>query len=218
MIKAGVGWQGRVQMRPLKLENNDYEGQAQEFLDRTDATCKAEFLRFGPHFNEDEDHKRDIYRVTLSRGEREYSFEFGQSTDASGYWAAYSWKTEKKLSRLNKLTPRGVEIMTHIEKENARAANATKTGGTIRSPQAVNLGFDSVGIRRNPEYAKPSPYDVLACLQKYHPGTFGDFCADFGYDTDSRRGEKTYKAVVEEVQGLERLFSDAEMELMQEIQ
>lgn len=30
--------------------------------------------------------------------------------------------------------------------------------------------------------AMPTPYDVLACLTKYNPETFEDFCVTFGYD------------------------------------
>ena len=35
----------------------------------------------------------------------------------------------------------------------------------------------------------PDAYSLFACMQKYDPGTFEDFCGDFGYDTDSRRAE-----------------------------
>lgn len=63
----------------------------------------------------------------------------------------------------------------------------------------------------------PTEYDILACLQKYDVGTFEDFCAEFGYDEDSRRAEKTYKAVVKEYNNVIRLFDDV-LEELQEIQ
>lgn len=59
---------------------------------------------------------------------------------------------------------------------------------------------------------EPVPYDILACLQTVNPGTFADFCADFGYDTDSRKAEKTYRAVVDEYLQLSSMFSEQEME------
>lgn len=62
----------------------------------------------------------------------------------------------------------------------------------------------------------PTYYDILACLTKYEVGTFEDFCADFGYDEDSRTAEKTYKAVCEEWTNVERLFGDI-LEELQEI-
>jgi hypothetical protein len=63
---------------------------------------------------------------------------------------------------------------------------------------------------------EPSMYDILACLTKYDVGSFEDFCSEFGYDTDSRTAERTYKAVLKEWAGVERLFSDI-LEELQEI-
>ena len=64
---------------------------------------------------------------------------------------------------------------------------------------------------------EPSMYDILTCLTKYNPETFDNFCAEFGYDIDSRDSKKTYKAVCDEYKAVERLFSDI-MEELQEIQ
>ena len=64
---------------------------------------------------------------------------------------------------------------------------------------------------------KPTMYDVLSCLTKYNPGTFEDFCADYDYDTYSRRAERIYKAVCREWKAVERLFGDI-IEELQEIQ
>lgn len=55
---------------------------------------------------------------------------------------------------------------------------------------------------------EPSLYDVLACLTKYDVGTFEDFCSEFGYNTDSRNAEKTYKAVCKEYDAVCRLFPE----------
>lgn len=48
---------------------------------------------------------------------------------------------------------------------------------------------------------QPSAYDLLACLEKYDPYTFKDFCDEFGYDSDSRRSKRTYKEVCREYAG-----------------
>lgn len=63
----------------------------------------------------------------------------------------------------------------------------------------------------------PTAYDVLACLTKYDPGTFENFCGDFGYDIDSRKAYKTYKAVIKEWKNVELLFTAEELEQLQEI-
>jgi hypothetical protein len=67
------------------------------------------------------------------------------------------------------------------------------------------------------EKTKPTNYDILACLQKYDVGSFEDFCDNYGYDNDSRKAEKTYKAVCKEFEGMERLFSPDELEILSEI-
>lgn len=63
----------------------------------------------------------------------------------------------------------------------------------------------------------PTAYDVLACIQKYEVGTFDDFCSDFGYDNDSRKAYKTYKAVLKEWKNIELLFTPEQLEILQEI-
>lgn len=63
---------------------------------------------------------------------------------------------------------------------------------------------------------EPSYYSILACLTKFDPDTFENFCDNFGYDTDSRQAYKVYKAVVKEWENVERLFSDV-LEELQEI-
>ena len=65
---------------------------------------------------------------------------------------------------------------------------------------------------------KPRPYSVLACLEKNDPGTLENFCGNFGCDTDSRMGEKIYKAVLKQWHGMRHFFTTAELEELEEIQ
>jgi len=55
-------------------------------------------------------------------------------------------------------------------------------------------------------------------LQKYDVEDFKFFCDSFGYDEDSIKAEKTYKAVLKEYENMKMLYSDKELETMQEIQ
>lgn len=64
---------------------------------------------------------------------------------------------------------------------------------------------------------KPTAYDALCCLTKSDPGSFENFCSDFGYDEDSRKAESTYKAVVAEWEQVSNFFSSDELEQLQEI-
>ena len=65
--------------------------------------------------------------------------------------------------------------------------------------------------------SEPTNYSILSCLQKYEVGTFEDFCEDFGYSEDSRVAEKAYKAVCKEYDNVCKIWSDEEIEELQEI-
>lgn len=130
--------------------NQDYQKQAQDFLDLTGSTLEINFLKHDKYFTDDKE-ARDIYEITLKRDNRSFVFTFGQSI----------LKTEEKEA--------------------------------------------------------PTAYDILACLTKYDPGTFENFCADYGYDTDSRKAEKVYNDVVKEYDNLKMLYSDKELERLAEI-
>lgn len=45
---------------------------------------------------------------------------------------------------------------------------------------------------------RPDEYSILACLEKYDPETFEDFCMSFDYDTDSIKARETFEAVDKE--------------------
>lgn len=75
--------------------------------------------------------------------------------------------------------------------------------------------YDSVHNTQNG--IEPTEYDILACLTKYDVGSFEDFCGEFGYDIDSIKALKTYKAVVREYNNVVRVFGDI-IEGLEEIQ
>lgn len=55
---------------------------------------------------------------------------------------------------------------------------------------------------------RPTPYDVLACLETAIPETFDEFCTDFEYSNDSIRAKQLYKAVKKEAEMVQDLFGD----------
>lgn len=81
---------------------------------------------------------------------------------------------------------------------------------TFKFGQSTN---NSTGYGTNP----PTAYDVLACLTKYEVNTFDDFCADYGYDNDSRKAFKIYKAVKREWENIKLLWSGEQLEQLREI-
>jgi len=169
----------------------DYNAQAKAFLTQTGVTFNCEFLKHGKHFDNDKE-TRDIYKITLTRGKRSYSFNFGQSIMDSQY---YKDSVHGRTYTLNGGCRTGNYSIIDIDKY-------------LKGGQKLSL---IKGV-------KPNEYDVLTCLQKYDVGTFENFCGEFGYDTDSRTAEKTYNAVCDEYKQLCAIFSDDEIEQLQEIQ
>lgn len=181
----------------MKTAETDYNRQAKDFLRKTNTTFKAEFLKNDYHFADDES-RRDIYKITLKRNDRKFSFNFGQSIKNS-------IKFEDKITK-RQYTASGKSAGRHNYKylypENFPKNKAEERFSEFRIIQGT----------------PPTEYDVLACLTKYPVETFEDFCGEFGYDTDSRKAEKTYKAVLNEWQNVAMLWSDEEIEELQEIQ
>lgn len=81
-----------------------------------------------------------------------------------------------------------------------------------RNPRGKSM-YDHKLIRR--ERIAPTTYDVLACATKSNPGTFEDFCGEYGYDTDSQKAEKIYFAVQREWRGIRSIFGDVIDELQE---
>lgn len=176
----------------------NYQKQAEDFLKKTGSKLEVEFLRNGKYFSTDKEN-RDIYKCTLSRGTRSYTFEFGQSLVNSGFY--YTMGRQKiNIDRKYLQPEHSKNLIHHVRKDSSYAFMNNGGSDVIHYP------------------TKPTAYDILACLQKYDVGSFEDFCSDFGYDSDSRNAEKIYISVVNEYTQLCILFTDSEMEEMQEIQ
>lgn len=170
------------------MEN--YNQQADLFLAATKTTFKCEFSHNGKHFDNDTT-VRDIYNITLKRGNRSYSFQFGASIIDSQY---YKDSIPNRTYTLDGKSRTGNYSITDIQK--------------YMSAQKLQL------VKGTP----PKAYDVLTCLTKYDPDTFENFCSEYGYDTDSKSAEKTYNAVKDEYKNICALFTDEEIEKLAEIQ
>ena len=63
-----------------------------------------------------------------------------------------------------------------------------------------------------------SRYSVLACVEKYDPGTLDDFISEFGYSRDDmRQVKKTYEACKKQYDRLTDLFGEELMKDLREI-
>lgn len=62
----------------------------------------------------------------------------------------------------------------------------------------------------------PKPYDILACLTVFY-GNFEDFCDEFGYNTDSIQAQQTYFEVRRQTGSLLDMFTNDELNTLQDI-
>ena len=170
-----------------------YEQQAEAFLKATNTEFKCEFLKHGKHFVDDKE-TRDIYRITLTRGKRSYTFNFGQSIVNSGFY----YTKGRQVIQIDRSQLTNKNLVLWIKLRDYDFLNNGKSD-KIHYPVA------------------PTAYDVLACLTKYDPDTFENFCSEYGYDEDSRKAEKIYNAVLDEWRNVCALFTDEEIEQLQEI-
>jgi hypothetical protein len=178
-----------------KLNNaSKHKDAADLFCSTFGVEITATFLKNDFYFHGDKE-KRDIYEVTIKRGNREFTFNFGQSIVNSGFYITMG--RNKVNLPLEWLKLDRAKLFFNIR---------------MKKPGFV-INLDKIHFPKPPDN-----YDILATLIKYHPGTFEDFCSDFGYDTDSRNTEKTYNAVLKEYLNVATLFSEEEIEILSEIQ
>jgi hypothetical protein len=184
----------------MTTQLTDYQLQANNFLAKTNTSFSVKYLRTGKYFS-DEKEERDIYEITLTRGNRSYTFTFGQSiADSDFYYQYRSNKTKFPLDR------------KYLDKDYFKGKFLGLIGTIKMKDSTFTPSIDTIHYP-----IVPTAYDVLASITKYDVGTFEDFCSEFGYDTDSKKAEKTYNAVKEEWLNINRLFTDAEIEELQEI-
>lgn len=70
----------------------------------------------------------------------------------------------------------------------------------------------------NVDRRQPSAGSVLMCLEHSNPGTFEDFCDEYGYDTDSRKAEKTWRACVDQYLALSAMYTPDELEALSRLE
>jgi hypothetical protein len=84
--------------------------------------------------------------------------------------------------------------------------------GRSRMSLVFSMGYGHNG-------KEPKPAEVLDCLASDASGLenaqdFEDWCAEYGYDTDSRKAERIYKAIQRQAESLKRLLGDSAYETL----
>lgn len=167
---------------------NEYDKQASDFLEKAHAKINIDFVGFAVNRMWKETEERAFYRVTISTPRGKMEFDFWDSI----FNTKILMMTEKDYA--NKRFKCMYEYLTYSDK-----VKCVKE------------------LARKKEEAKPSEYDVLACLTHCDPDTFTNFCVNFGYDEDSMRAMKLYFSVQEEWNNLCRIFTSEQLEELAEI-
>lgn len=194
------------------MKNYDFDKHTSEFLASTNTSISLTLKHIGKHWD-DEKHQiipgvsRSVWSVTISRGDLKYTFDFGDSVKQLR-------DDIEKTIKLFDIHSFGMSIAKPIRYVNLKDGSA----------QAFSLEDESIVVKcldamhSNPSLVtKPSAYNILCCLTTDNPGTFEDFCSDYGYDTDSRKAELSYKAVVKEWLNISRIFNESELHTIKEL-
>jgi len=159
-----------------------YEQQAVTFADDCGLIMAAQYTGHFPRFSK---YVTAVYWITLQRpGRKPYSFQFSTSINDS-----WEYKSEGQWKKHAGLPPK---------------LDIDKFFSSL--PVPANFPFTYHWVTQTKK--SPSLYDILACLTTYDPGSFSDFCSEYGYDEDSKKAEDLYRAVLAEWRAVEPLFSD----------
>jgi len=81
--------------------------------------------------------------------------------------------------------------------------------------------WDSIANTEKNKKAKYDFYSILACVTKYVPDSFDEFCSDFGYEfkneTEYIKAKQTHLDCLEQVKNLKKLFTSEQFEKLSEI-
>lgn len=81
--------------------------------------------------------------------------------------------------------------------------------------------YDSIKNTEDNKKATYNFYSVIACMDLNYSSNFDDFCSEFGYTFNNEReyikAKQTYFAIVEQDENLRKLFSEEQLEKLQEI-
>lgn len=168
---------------------NEYLQQAEDFLKSANAKMQIDFVGLAINREWKEKKARPLYNVTITTPRGFYSFDFWDS--------------------LHNAEVKAMDYNAYARKRYGRAFDDLSYG----EQQTVRRELKAKKVD-----ASLSSYDVLACLTKYNPGTFSNFCFEFGYDEDNRTAERIYFAVQEEYNNLCRIFTEEQMEELTNIQ
>ena len=196
---------------------NEYDLQAQKFLLEAGATITKKFKEYGVHFNDDV--KRNIWTVTIKTPRGSYTFEYGDSVLNSARFTIDD-------SLKNPTSRRWLErLLDKIERNNSAIFKPVinlkysweLTKGVLSSCIPYHQQHLVWGWLRFLNEIEPSDYSILSCLNLFDWESFDDFCSEYWYSTDSIKSFDTYNKVIAQDRMLRKIFTDEQLQKLQEI-
>ncbi len=174
----------------------------EQFIEHNRISIKSEWTDQNPHMDGSAD--MDNYKCVLSRGEVSLAYrcrDIGHGIESGtvrGNWTGEVDTWGKQTFRPSD----GSDVLYLFPDEVVRE--------TPRTVARMTLHF-SKGVGHHGQ--APEVTEVLDCLASDAAGIensqdFEGFCSEYGYDTDSRKAEKTYKACVHQTERLKRFLGD----------
>ena len=168
----------------------EYQAQAKQFLADCKATMEINFIG------------KEIPSNWLGETKPHNKYQFTITTP-KGKYTSYFWDS------LHNTEVSEVSERTYAQQKYKASYDC------LRSHEKAKARAELAKLKAS---AIPTEYDILACLEKYSYDSFSDFCAEFGYSTDSISARETFLACGEEYAGLRRIFTEEQMEKLMEIQ
>ena len=181
----------------------EFDLQAQAFMEKHNVVIGKEFLGYKPYFSDD-DKPRNVWKITIARGTRSFSFTFGDSLANS----------EVPMTFMN--GSHGIIVSSPIGDFPSRTwKKGEAKAAYMRWYYSVKRGKPSV----------PSDYAILACLSTDSYCDCADefeFGEEFCYDppkswADYRKLRDTYEACKKQAAEIQRVFYDC-LDELREIQ
>lgn len=168
---------------------NEYQAQAKQFLADCNATMEINFIG------------KEIPTRWLGETKPHNKYQFTITTPKGSY-TSYFWDSLHNTEISEMTADDMAKKIYRAHYDVLRMHERTKVLKELHALKAE---------------ARPNEYDVLACLEKYSYDSFSDFCAEFGYSTDSISAREIFLACCEEYVGLRRIFTEEQMEKLREI-
>lgn len=176
------------------ITKSEYDVQAEKFVKQTGIEIVKTYTGHRCYFDGDKD-RRSTWCITVKRADSSFSYDFGQSVmesflviDPAGSQHFHRPMTQEQL-----------RYTFVAESIRAKSGHMDRRVKECQTP--------------------PTDYSLLACMasDSYHADTFDDWCGNFGYDTDSRKALDTFLKCQKISSDIQRFFTNAEIEQLQEI-